>query len=195
MPNTRNARDGIAAAAFRVVATGVGDATPADVAAAAGVDVADVGLGDRDDVLLAALEWSHKRIARRFFGGTAGLFGLTALRAAAVDLLPLDDERIAETMVELAVWHRSLLSPRVAAINRRERDDLGVLVRGILQDANDNGELIVGVDVPDAAARLVAVIDGLSLHVLLYPETTSGAAAELAVTEEIDRIDRVARGH
>src|SRR3954453_5292821 len=127
MPSARNARDerGIAATAFRVVSTGVGvDATPADVAAAAGVDPAEVGLDDRDDVLLAALEWSHQRIARRFFDGTAGLLGLAALRVAAADLLPLDDDRVAETVVELAVWQRSLVSSKVAAINRRERQDL-----------------------------------------------------------------------
>lgn len=181
------------AAAFRLVVAGGGAAVaPERVAAALEPPVADLGLADADDVLLAAVHWSHRRIARRFFDLTAGRFGLAALREGLTDLLPLDAGRVDETVLELAVWHRARVSAKVAENNRREREDLRVIVRGVLADARDDGELVDGVDVDAVAACLLALIDGLSVHVLLYPDRVPAATAARTLTAELDRITRPA---
>ncbi|MFI1583633.1 TetR family transcriptional regulator C-terminal domain-containing protein [Embleya sp. NPDC020630] len=185
--------DRVRAAAFRLVVAGGGAAVaPERVAAALEPPVADLGLVDADDVLLAAVHWSHRRIARRFFDLTAGRFGLAALREGLTDLLPLDADRVDETVLELAVWHRARVSAKVAENNRREREDLRVIVRGVLADARDDGELVDGVDVDAVAACLLALIDGLSVHVLLYPDHMPAETAARALTAELDRITRPA---
>jgi len=183
-------RDEVRAAACRLVITRGEGVTPADVAAELGVPVGDLALADRDDVLIAALLWSHRGIARRFFGLTAGHLGAPALRAAIVDHLPLDETRLLETELELAVWHRSRRSPKVAEAHHRERVDLLVLLRGALRDTADNGELVAGLDIDETAERLLALVDGLSLHVLLYPDQMSADTARNVLTEELDRILR-----
>ncbi|MEU0937681.1 TetR family transcriptional regulator C-terminal domain-containing protein [Embleya sp. NPDC005971] len=194
MPGPKDAahdQDRVRAAAFRLVsAKGGGAVEPEEVAAALECPPAELDLADADDVLLAAVHWSHRRIARRFFDLTAGRFGLDALRAGLADLLPLDEERHRETVLEAAVWHRSLVAPKVAESNRREREDLSVIVRGVLRDARDNGELIDDVDVDRTTAELLAMIDGLSLHVLLYPERLNATAATRTLDAELDRITR-----
>ncbi|WP_331771342.1 TetR family transcriptional regulator C-terminal domain-containing protein (plasmid) [Embleya sp. NBC_00888] len=183
--------DRVRAAAFRLVsARGGSPVTPEEIAATLDPPPAELGLTDPDDVLLAAVHWSHRRIARRFFDLTAGRFGLAALRAGLIDLLPLDEDRLQETVLEVAMWHRGLVSPKIAANNRREREDLSVIVRGVLRDARDDGELIDGVDVDRVTAELLALIDGLSVHALLYPERMSGTAAARALDAELDRIAR-----
>ncbi|MFI6586270.1 TetR family transcriptional regulator C-terminal domain-containing protein [Embleya sp. NPDC050493] len=184
-------QDRVRAAAFRLVtAKGGAAVAPEEVAAALDPPPAELDLADSDDVLLAAVHWSHLRIARRFFDLTAGRFGLAALRTGLADLLPLDEDRLRESMLEVAVWHRSLAAPKVAESNRREREDLRVIVRGVLLDARDNGELVDGVDVDRAATDLLALIDGLSVHVLLYPDRLSPAAAARTLDAELDRITR-----
>ncbi|MGC0416302.1 TetR family transcriptional regulator C-terminal domain-containing protein [Embleya sp. AB8] len=184
-------QDRVRAAAFRLVSAGGGaPVAPEAVAAALDPPVAELGLADADDVLLAAVHWSHRRIARRFFDLTAGRLGLAALRAGLADLLPLDPDRVEETVLELAVWHRALVATKVAENNRREREDLSVIVRGILRDARDGGELIDDADVDTIAADVLALIDGLGIHVLLYPDRMPPAAAARALTTELDRITR-----
>ncbi|MYS82653.1 TetR family transcriptional regulator C-terminal domain-containing protein [Embleya scabrispora] len=81
---------------------------------------------------------------------------MAALRSGPTDPLPLDEDRRRETVLEVTMWHRALVAPKVAESNRREREHLSVIVRGVLRDARDNGELIDGVDVDRTTADLPA---------------------------------------
>jgi AcrR family transcriptional regulator len=151
---------------------------------------------DKDDILVSALRLAHERIAARWEEKLAGLSGLAALRELVLDNLPLDDERERETRFLMNYWSRSM---RTAGGEAREpvswrRGPLLVdRLTGLVQEAKDRGEVGDGESAGDLGERLLALIDGLSLHALLDPERVTRERQVALVQQELDRLT-VAQG-
>ena len=91
-------------------------------------------------------------------------------RATAAELLhqvlPLDDERRAEAQVWFAFTARALVDPAL----RELRDSAHAALRGLCRDA----AALLGVADPEREGeRLHALVDGLALHAVLDPATTT----------------------
>lgn len=138
------------------------------------------------DILASALEFSHERIRARWADELAGLQGRAALRHLLLDNLPLDERRRVETRLEMVFWSQALSDPRLREIQHGEARDLRDRVVRLLAEARDAGELAVA-GVP-AAERLLAVVDGLSAHAVLYPDRVTAGDLTAAVDEEIERL-------
>ncbi|WP_062437530.1 TetR/AcrR family transcriptional regulator [Herbidospora daliensis] len=181
-------REEVVAAARRIILReGIEAATTRAIAKEAGYSngVLTHYFADKDEILLSALRTSHRRITERLAAKLTGLTGLAALRELLVDNLPMDEERERETGLEIGFWARSLTSPALLSTQREEAADLCRLVRTLLQSAADAGEIAdQGLD--DTAERLLALVDGLSLHRLLYPDRTS--RIEQIMLAELDRL-------
>ena len=95
---------------------------------------------DKDDIMLSALHSSHRRIVERLRGKLAAATGLAALRELLLDNLPLDDERVQESRLEIGFWSRSMASGPARGAARRGRG-AAYLVRGLLGTAAEAGEL------------------------------------------------------
>ncbi|WP_061292674.1 TetR/AcrR family transcriptional regulator [Herbidospora cretacea] len=181
-------REEVVAAARRVILrAGIEAATTRAIAKEAGYSngVLTHYFADKDEILLSALRSSHRRITERLAEKLTGLTGLAALREVLLDNLPLDEERERETGLEIGFWARSLTSPELLRVQREEADDLHLLVRSLLQNAADAGE-ITGEGLDDTAERLLALVDGLSLHRLLHPDRA--ARIEQIMLAELDRL-------
>lgn len=138
------------------------------------------------DILASALEFSHDRIKARWDAELAGLHGLAALRHLLLDNLPLDESREVETRLEMVFWSQALSDPRLREIQRTESRELRDKVAGLLEEARTAGELATaGIPV---AERLLALVDGLSAHAVLYPDRLTNADLTAAVDEELDRL-------
>ncbi|HET9289599.1 MAG TPA: TetR family transcriptional regulator C-terminal domain-containing protein, partial [Actinomycetes bacterium] len=86
------------------------------------------------------------------------------------ELVPLDDERRAESEVWLAFTDRALVDPDQRAIHQRIHDQLyGACVTAVTLLA-DAGLTPADLDVPLEATRLQALVDGLALHAVMRPE-------------------------
>ncbi|WP_433224945.1 TetR/AcrR family transcriptional regulator [Microtetraspora malaysiensis] len=188
-------RDEVMAAARRVILRdGVEGATTRAIAKEAGYSngVLTHYFADKDDILLSALRDSHRRIANRLKDKLAGLTGLAALREVLLDNLPLDEERAAETGLEVGFWGRGLSSPALLALQREDAAELRYLVRSLLSSAAAAGEIRaaadLGEDLDDVTERLLALIDGLSAHRLLYPDRMSPERLERLILRELDRL-------
>ncbi|GAB1823308.1 TetR/AcrR family transcriptional regulator [Herbidospora sp. RD11066] len=181
-------REEVVAAARRIILRGgIEAATTRAIAKEAGYSngVLTHYFADKDEILLSALQSSHRRITERLAEKLTGLTGLTALRELLLDNLPLEEERERETSLEIGFWARSLTSPALLRVQREEAGDLHLLVRSLLQSAADSGEIAdEGLD--DTAERLLALVDGLSLHRLLYPDRAS--RTEEIMIAELDRL-------
>jgi AcrR family transcriptional regulator len=127
-------------------------------------------LGDKDAILAQALRFSHDQINGRFGEIIAEHRGLDGLRILLLDNLPLDEQRRGETQVELNFWSRALINEGLAEFQRREAAGLRSLVRRFVVQAQADGDLPHELGADDAVELLVALVDGLSLHALLYPE-------------------------
>ncbi|MCK2212546.1 TetR family transcriptional regulator [Actinomadura sp. ATCC 31491] len=187
-------REVLSAARRVIVRDGIDAATTRAIAKEAGYSNGVLAhyFADKDEILLSALRQSHQRIRERLTGKVAGVTGLAALRELLLDNLPLDAERTQESRLEVSFWSRSLASERLAEVQRTEAGELRAAVRELLRQARDAGELRAG-DHPDdslddLAEHLLALMDGLSLHLLLYPGRLTRVDVERLMLRAVDRL-------
>jgi hypothetical protein len=93
-------------------------------------------------------------------------------------VLPLDDERLAEAQVWLAFTTRALVDPRLKDL----RDSAHTALRGLCREA---AALTGAVDPELEGERLHALVDGLALHALLDPATTTPARQRTLLAEAL----------
>ncbi|NBE96817.1 TetR/AcrR family transcriptional regulator [Nonomuraea sp. KC401] len=182
-------REVMSAAGRVIVRDGIDAATTRAIAKEAGYSNGVLAhyFTDKDEILLSALRQSHQRIRARLTAKVGGATGLAALRELLLDNLPLDAERGEETRLEVSFWSRSLTSERLAEVQRAEAAELRAAVRDLLGQARAAGELRAEEDLDDLAEHLLALVDGLSLHLLLYPGRLTRASAERVLLAALDR--------
>ncbi|GAA1304657.1 TetR family transcriptional regulator [Planotetraspora silvatica] len=189
--NHEERRDEVVAAARRIILRdGIEAATTRAIAKEAGYSngVLTHYFTDKDDILVSALESSHRRIADRLARKLSGRGGLEALKEVLLDNVPLDAERVMETGLEIGFWGRSLTSPDLLEVQRREAAELRYLVVSLLQSAAEAGQIRTDEDLDDVAERLLALVDGLSVHRLLYPSRITEERLERLILGELDRL-------
>jgi AcrR family transcriptional regulator len=98
------------------------------------------------------------------------------------EVLPLDAERRAEMQVWLAFTMRSLVDRDLREL--RETSHQGL--RGLCRTA---AELLGSTDAADAE-RLHALVDGLALHAVLDPATTTPDRMARLLSDELDELQR-----
>lgn len=160
-------------AAWRIIAAkGISEVTTREVAREAGYSHGVIShyFPTKDELLLAAFEHSHQRIDQRYAQKTASASGLEALTAVLHDNLPEDDQRRLETRIEMSFWERALNSSNLLDVQRAESAKLQNLLRELVEKSRADGHVAQHVHTDDAVALLAALIDGLSLHKLLYPD-------------------------
>jgi AcrR family transcriptional regulator len=145
---------------------------------------------DKDDILTFALKLSHRRIRERQNRKLDGLKGVEALREVVLDNLPLDEERELETRLEVGYWARSLTRPEVRKVQGMEAAVLHKRMVALIIEAQRRGDMDGDTAASTIAERLLALIDGLSLHALLYPERLSPQAQMTIIDQEFVKLGR-----
>jgi AcrR family transcriptional regulator len=138
-------------------------------------------VGDRAAARVGALgpEADPRRTAERLLG----------------ELVPLDDERRAESEVWLAYTGHALVDPDQRAIHQRIHDQLrGACVTAITLLA-DAGLTPADLDVPLEATRLHALLDGLAVHAVMRPEKVPPSRVRSVIAHHLDTLTRVAGHH
>lgn len=183
-------RELLSAAHRVIVRDGIDAATTRAIAKEAGYSNGVLAhyFADKDEILLSALRQSHRRIRERLARKVEGAGGLAALRELLLDNLPLDAERTQETRLEVSFWSRSLASERLAEVQRAEAGELRAVVRGLLAEARAAGELRGDDNLDDVTEHLLALVDGLSLHLLLYPGRLRRVDLERIMLAQLDRL-------
>jgi AcrR family transcriptional regulator len=110
----------------------------------------------------------------------------TVIRDALVELLPLDEQRTLEAHVGLAYLARAAVAPAMAAHLRKTHADLEDLIVDQLRRGQRRGTVPVDLDPARAARTLLAVLDGLTAHVLIGHHTP--ADAEHALDTHLDEL-------
>ena len=178
-------REELVLAAWRVIAArGIDEVTIREIARESGYSSGVLAhyFENKDDLLAHALRLSHKRIHKRFAAEVANPVAADALKGILLDNLPLDEQREMETRIEMSFWARALRNDSLRTIQQEESEDLRTLLRGLLEktqaeeaiSSDHDGELVL--------ALVGALIDGISLHALLYPDRLS-AEQQAAVME------------
>jgi len=164
----------IVAAAFGLLAEGgVEAATMRRVATAAGATTGRVThyFGSRVELLVAALSEVGRRRGERI-AAHDGLDPAALLRAVLIERLPLDGDRLGELRVWLALASTNLPEARDELVRQSVAWDR--LIRS----------LVAGAHMPDdTAVSIVALVDGLALHLLLDATQRARRTAEVALDD------------
>jgi len=178
-------RNAIADALFEVVRDGGFDRVSlARVAERAGLAIGSVRhfLGSREELITFAFDTMTERIEDRVLGhldslvadGALDRMGPAERLAATVDvlseLLPLDEPRRAEALVWVEFETAARTEPALAARSDKAARGSAGLIRQILANAAGTGTLGAGRDLDVEAARLTALVDGLTLRGVLHPD-------------------------
>jgi AcrR family transcriptional regulator len=123
----------------------------------------------KDEILLEALRISHDGVDRRIREAVDDKEGLDALRTFCIEVLPISDQPARETHLEMSMWSRALVNDELRSVQRSESSRWRRLLEGLIVDAQRSGEL-VEMPARTIAVLLSAVIDGLSIYALLYPD-------------------------
>jgi AcrR family transcriptional regulator len=148
---------------------------------------------DKDDVLVSALQLSHERIAARWEEKLNGLRGLSALRELVLDNLPLDDDRDMETRLAVAYWSRAVTRESIVSSQWRKGPKLIDRIIALVREGQQLEEIRGDESAEDIAERLHALIDGFSLHSLLYPQRLSRERIEKLMEAELKELELVSR--
>lgn len=157
----------IAAAVWRIVLDeGVSAVSLRTVAAESGLVVGSVRhiFPTKSDLLVFAMRLVHERAAARITPHLHNPDPIAATVGALDELLPLDDERVVEIRVHLALTAEAPRHPELAAVADAAHDDIARLCRGLIARLVDAHALAGDTDVDEEGRYLQAVLDGVALH-------------------------------
>ena len=160
----------LAAAVWRVISRdGVEGVSIRDVAAEAHWSTGALRhyFTTKDDLLAFAARLVAERVTERLNRGPYTGSVRERVRAALCEVLPVDADRRTEAAIWLAFVSRSLVDPRIADEQGVAFDGLRELCEHITQQLAGSGHLAPGVDPEVEVSRLHAMLDGLTLHVLM----------------------------
>ena len=166
----------LAEAVWRVVRRdGIEHASVREVAREANLSMGSLRyfFDSQDGLLRFAMEEVIRRVQARVEAGAPAREA--AMRRgkpgdAVIDLLeqvlPLDDERLAEAQIWLAFTPRALIDPQLHAVRRQADDGVRELCRQCLLGLSGFGLMTPERSLHQETERLWALIDGLTLHLV-----------------------------
>ena len=166
-------REELVLAAWRVIAArGIDEVTIREIARESGYSSGVLAhyFENKDDLPAHALRLSHTRIQKCYDAEVETPIPADALKGILLDNLPLDEQRELETRIEMSFWARALRNESLHEIQEQEAEELRTLLRGLIERAQAEGAIAADHDIDEALELLYAVIDGVSLHALLYPD-------------------------
>ena len=170
-----------------VAAKGYEATTVRDIAAAADVATGTIAywFASRDDLLRAALVEAARRFGRRLDDALAAAeTPLDELIAHAEVATPRTEAEIAAQVVWVEFWRQAQRDEELRALHERIYDSWRARIAGSVQAGVEAGAFRA-VDADDWARRFVALIDGLTLHVLLHPGSVTADDMERIAREQI----------
>jgi AcrR family transcriptional regulator len=177
-------REELASALWRlVVRDGIEAASLRRVASEAGWSVGSLRhyFVTQSELLAFAMELVVQRVTDRVAAHRPSSDPRETAERLLHEILPLDPERHAEMQVWLAFTARSLVEPGLREL--RDRAHLGL--RGLCATAV---ELLGAPDCEREAERVHALIDGLALHAVLDPATTTPARQMVLLGAQLDAL-------
>jgi AcrR family transcriptional regulator len=173
----------LAEAVWRIAARdGVRAASVRGVAREAGLSMGSVRhfFSTQDDLLRFAVAELVEQVRRRIEAGTATRLAAVAqgrpIEAAVAlleEVLPLDARRRTEARVWAAFTAPPVIDEQMADIRRSADDGIRQLCRSVLAVLTETGVLHPERDVNLESERMHALVDGLTIHLLVDPTEVS----------------------
>ncbi|RZQ61235.1 TetR/AcrR family transcriptional regulator [Amycolatopsis suaedae] len=189
-------RADLAEAVLRIVhRDGVAKVSVRNVAKEAGLVQGSVRhyFASQHDLLAFSLQVAGERIRGRMGAIDPGPDLRAAVEQAVLNVLPLDEDRRAESEVWLAFTGAALSDPRLREVNDSSFDGLRELSAMLVTGLAEAGLVPSTVDVEFEADRLHALLDGLAVHGVTRPERMTAERMTAVITRHLDELCRQPR--
>lgn len=132
----------------------------------------------KDSVIVAAFQYIFDATNKRAAEGVT-LRGLAGLRALALEILPLDEDRLDEARVVIAFWQRALHTPADAAVYSERMAEWRSNFKRQLAEAREDGAVSPVIDLDTVVDELLAMLMGTQILGLFSP-VEAGPERQLA---------------
>jgi len=187
-------REDFVAAAYRVIQSkGLARATVREVAKEAGFTTGALVhyVKSKDELLLAAAEYSGKIVRKRMMTPERTAPGIKALREVMYLALPLDADSRGNWNVWLGFWERSTQNAAVRTMMQARYTEWNNRLVRIIEAGQEVGELPKDVDAQRAAQGAVALVDGIGVQVTLAGRKVTARHQQRLVNDWISSTFRV----
>jgi AcrR family transcriptional regulator len=184
-------REEVLEATWRVMArSGLDGTNLRDIAAEAGYSTGVIAhyFRNKDDVVRSALRRVWRREAERIQDQTEGLEGVAALERTVAQVLPFGEERRLEMAVWMSFWSSAVADERLAAEQAAYYGQWRERLRRHFAEAVTRNEVASDLDTALEAARLAALVDGISIQAMFEPRRFSPRFVRGLVHEYLRRL-------
>lgn len=125
---------------------------------------------NKEDILISAHQLAFSRAGERISRAMADLSGISALRQALFEALPLDAERLLEAQVDVSFLGYSVGNERLREIRRRSNEQVRRNWVEFVDATRAVGDIPEQEHSADVADELMALVDSLSLEAIIQPD-------------------------
>lgn len=178
-------------ATWRVIGReGLEAATVRRIAAEAGCSIGVLAhyFQDKEDILISAHQLAFARARQRILDATQDRTGLTALRSAMLEALPLDAERLLEAQVDVSFLGQTVGNAHLREVRSVSNAGSRLLWGSFVTQAQEAGEVLPSEDPGLVVDEILALVESLSIQALINPERTSPEHQLLLVDRLLARI-------
>ncbi|UGU33126.1 TetR/AcrR family transcriptional regulator [Mycolicibacterium smegmatis] len=124
---------------------------------------------NKEDILVSAHQLAFARARKRIVEATDGVGGITALRLAILEALPLDAERLLEAQVDVSFLGQAVGNPYLREIRSASNADSRALWAQFVVDAQRRGDIRTDEDTQIIVDEILAVVESLSVEAIINP--------------------------
>jgi AcrR family transcriptional regulator len=143
---------------------------------------------NKDDILISAHLLAFARTGERIARVTADRQGIEALRRAAFEALPLDEDGLLEAQVDVGFLGQVVGNDYLRTVRRESNEGARRQWTRFVHDAQALNEVPADLDVDLAVDELMALIDSLSVEAIIDPERMTAEHQMLLIDRFLDRI-------
>lgn len=183
----------LAEAAWRIIRNkGIDEVSVRNVAEEAGMSLGSLRhyFATHSELLAFSMRLVSDRVESRLRSKDWSGGPRQVMEAIIAELVPLDNDRLAECQVWFAFAGKAIADPSLGSMLREVHDSLHALFRRLTDDLIRLGLTKPGIDAELEAKRMHAMVDGLVVHGVTCPERLTGERIKEVVSYHLDRILR-----
>jgi AcrR family transcriptional regulator len=184
-------KEQIAEAVWRVIRrNGVDGASVRQVAEELGMSLGSLRhyFASQHELLAYAMRLISERVHKRILSLPRSGDARHHTELAIAELLPLDEERLGEAEVWLAFAGKAISDPVIREISQQTHNELYAGFRHMIESLMSSEQMSGKQDVEYETRRLHAMVDGLVLHHVTYPERSMPEQMMNIISCHLDRL-------
>ncbi|MGV9796785.1 TetR/AcrR family transcriptional regulator [Mycobacterium sp. NPDC003449] len=143
---------------------------------------------NKEDILVSAHQLAFARAHQRILEATQGVGGITALRLAILEALPLDAERLLEAQVDVSFLGQAVGNPFLREIRTASNANSRLLWAQFVVGAQRSGDIRADEDSEIIVDEILAIVESLSVEAIINPDRMTASHQTYLVDRLLSRL-------